>query len=269
MAVNENGAQPLEWDQVRSLFGGQLAARVIWRGAGRNAEVRRQMLSKLAERIDSPRIPRPRPFALRYYSQYYQDEKQITRLRDAVYVPPPELLERLDEEQRSKAAPLPPEKVSHRDFVVELGESHCVEGCTVVEDGLASAGSALRLTPSRGAASAAFAMPKGSWFVFVRMRTKAAHPHDVVYLQLESRQKKPKNNEIGNYKRVLPPEGWVWSSSRPGWPALELSLSKDRRVAIMTRHESVDIDQIWLSEKQSELPISNAPVVARRKKRAR
>jgi hypothetical protein len=276
-AVSDAGEQPLEYNQVRSLLGGDLAARVVWKAAGRKRDVRKQMILKLAKRIDSLRLRgRPRPYALRYYSQYFRGGNAVTKLVDAVYVPPPTLLERLSEEQRSTAAPLPPEKASHADHVVELDESHCSKRCAVVEDPLASAGSALRLAPSkRGRASAAFTLPAGSWFVLVRLRTKAAPPDDVVSFELESKRSKSSKSkrskskrskqesyEIGNHKGALPEEGWVWSSSQPGWPALELAGAREQRVTLVARGGSVDIDQVWLSAKRSELPTWNAPVLA-------
>lgn len=268
--VNDAGEQPVK--DRRALFGGDHAERVIFRRAT-GPQRRKEMLAKLAKRVDKIRVPGGRPFAIRFYAETTRDGKPVSRMLDAVYAPPPDLLARLAEEQRATAAPLRPEKTSRRDRLVDLDDTACVEHCSKIDDRYASAGTAIRLEPSKGGtASVAFTMPAGTWFVLARMRTRAAPPNDVVVVELEGRptkkgRRRSKRYELGNYKASLPAEGWVWSSSRPGWPALELGAADDVRVTLVSRSQPVDIDQIWLSAKQSELPTNNAPVVVPRKKR--
>ena len=263
----EQGEKRVHRYDLSPLLGGRTATRLLWRSSHGRREVRMKMLAELANRVEAHRNWGPRPFAIRYYAEYLTSGTTASgtaptksRLLTAVYVPPKPLLERLAAEERFQATPLPPQQGHRGDHVVELDESNCNRRCSKIEDPLASGGAALLLDPSRRrTASAAFTLPPGSWFVLVRLRTKAAPPHDVVLFDVRVPRER---HELGHHKKSLPSVGWVWASSEPGYPVLRLKKAPGGRVTLIAQHSAVEIDQVWLSTERSELPVWNAPVAA-------
>jgi hypothetical protein len=204
--------------------------------------------------------------ALRFYVESWPVKPQLEGMDNpersiefAEYIPPRALVTLLKAEDSGEAQAAPALPLPEGDWVAELAGESCGLRCRVVADPLASGGHAVRLG-TRGQLS--LAIPTGDYSLFVRMRTKAKSGDDQLAVELDGRPVEARRSDLGNYKRRLPYNAWVWASSEPGWPALQLPHRNRRRKSVLTLRAErtvVLIDQIWLAKSRSELPLHNAP----------
>lgn len=234
----------------------------------RSATKQRKFLTTLQRRYERQRELRgwPELQAIRMYTESWRIqpglkgmERPHRRLSGVAYLPPHSLLERLRGESSGEAEPLDPRPLAQGDLALELEQRHC-EACALVETPYASEGSVLRLDPEEGANRAAFDLkvPAGTWYVYVRAKTGS----------WRSLTLKVSGAALRGAKRGLrtssefPRDAWVWVSADPGNEPAQLKWPKPgkRRFVLAAEGGSAEVDQIWLSREQRELPLLNAPV---------
>jgi len=186
------------------------------------------------------------------------------KLVGSMYVPTSALLDRLRDERAGRASVAEPRSAPKGDVVVDVDPAACAHDCAGFADRYASQGNALRLSAGDDEASVSVSvqLPPGQWSLFVRLRTPKARGSDRLAAELDGHRISGKSG-LGNYEDALGRGAWVWASEAPGEPALTFGVSG--RSAHVLRFGAlsgaIELDQVWLSRTQHELPIWNEPVV--------
>lgn len=261
--VSETSEFKLTDDQTAPFHGARLLS--INKSLEHHRAKRSQFIRKLVSRYESRRVSEgwPELHAIRFYRETWdlhefvngvdRPEKQLV---SAMYLPPSALVDRLNAEANGKAAPEGPVPAASGDTVVDLAPFQCSAACTSFTDVLAAGGNALRLSPANGTASATVQvqLAPGRYFVFLRMRTSTEAERDTVRLELDGQNA----GELGNYRQDLPGGGWVWVSSSPAAPPLELDIKQGgAHVLRLASSDVAEVDELWLSRSVHEIPTEN------------
>jgi hypothetical protein len=266
VGVTEEGEIPLRPSSLSALMSAVRLQKIFQRLQKKSDEQQAEFMSRVAKAFGRQNKKASDLSALRFYVESWPVKPQLEGMDKperwiefAEYVPPRALVKRLKAEDTGETNPAPAVPLLEGDWLAELGAANCKLRCREVSDPLASGQHAVRLG-TRGELS--LTIPTGDYHLFVRMRTKAHPGDDQLALELDGRPVDARRSDLGNYKRRLPYNAWVWASSEPGWPALELPHRNRRKKFVLTLRATrsvVLIDQIWLAKARSELPIHNAP----------
>ena len=189
------------------------------------------------------------------------------KLVGSMYVPTPALVARLASERTGKAPVAAPRSVPAGDMVVDLDAPACTVGCEGFGDRYAASGAALRLSASEDDANASVSLQlePGEWAIFLRLRSAKGSGkgkgNDRIGVELDGERLGGKAG-LGNFAAALGHGGWVWASKQPGEQALDFELEARGQhvLRFSALRGAIELDQLWLSRKQRELPIWNEPV---------
>lgn len=267
VGVSEQGEFALMDDQTSPYSGARLLS--LSRQLAKQPARARQFVRVLGARYERKRLREQWPVlqAVRSYSEKWVArpglagiEKPARSLDQAMYVPPPALLERLQAEEAGHAAPLRPVSAPPGDRVVELDAASCDDGCSPAADPQASGGSALSLEGGNraGSITTRLRLERGRYAFLFRMKVRSIANFDRVFLELDGRRVATSAG-LGNYLEALPYAGWLWASQRPGVTPLVLDVETDGEHALtLSTGSKVLVDQLWLSRSVRELPVDNA-----------
>jgi hypothetical protein len=271
--VSDDGELELGAEQTAPLGGARL--RNLTDKLAQDPARHERFVQQLIRHYDAQREARGWPAlqGVRWYSEAWQiqpglagiDHPDVSR-EGSLYLPPESLVERLLAERSGAAAVAAAREVPGGDRVIELSAKNCVTGCTAVGDRYASDGEALVLNTAASAedearASIEVPLDEGRWVLLLRLRSHAEHTFDRVSAALDGR---PVGPELGNFEADLGNGAWVWASSKPGEPPLQLSIERSgvHSLTLSADGGSIDVDQVWLSRVRKELPMWNDPVHA-------
>jgi hypothetical protein len=269
--VSDGGEFELGADQTAPLGGARL--RNLTEKLAQDPARHERFVRQLIRRYDSQRVARGWPAlqGVRWYSEAWRiqpglagiDHPDVSR-EGSLYLPPTGLLERLIAERSGAAAVAAPRELPGTERVVELSAADCVAGCAGVGDRYASGGEALVLDTAATAgdearASVQVPLDEGRWVLLLRLRSHAEHAFDRVSVALDDRVVGP---ELGNFAGDLGSGVWVWASSKPGEPPLQLSIERSgaHTLTLSADGGTIDVDQLWLSRERKELPMWSDPV---------
>lgn len=238
----------------------------------RNEKRRARFAAQIQQRYEARRKPNGWPAlqAVRAYKETWKIrgglegiDRPKRRLVASMYLPPPTLVERLALERASEAPVAAPRRAPEGDVVVELAARACVTGCEAFGDRYAAANEALRLTAREDAAmvSVPLDLEPGEYSLLVRMRTPKGKDRGRLRPVVDGHLLREKP-WVGDYESALGRGAWVWASASPGSKALRLDTTEGRLhdLRLELPHGAVELDQVWLSRAQRELPTWNEPV---------
>jgi hypothetical protein len=186
-------------------------------------------------------------------------EKPARKLSGSLYLPPITLLDRLEAERTGKAPPLPPHPRPDGDRVFEFAPESCESGCEDVSDANSSGAHAVRA--SGGAhLSQDVQLDAGTWYLFLRLRGTAGGA-DKLTVAIDGGKVSGKGG-AGNFAHTLGTDAWVWASHEPGAVPLQITVNDagTHPLTIDVPQGGIELDQVWFSRAQRELPIFNEPV---------
>jgi hypothetical protein len=271
--VSDDGEFELSAEQTAPLGGARL--RNLTEKLAKDPARHERFVQQLIRRYDARREARGWPAlqGVRWYSETWRiqpglagiDHPDVAR-EGSLYLPPTSLLERLVAERAGAAAVATPRAAPDGDRVIELSAENCAAGCAVISDRYASGGEALVLDTAASSgdearASVRLTLAAGRWALLLRLRSHAEHPFDRVSVALDGQAV---GAELGNFEADLGSGAWLWASSQPGEPPVELSieLAGDHTLTLSADGGTIDVDQLWLSRARKELPVWSDPVHA-------
>ena len=263
VGVNERGEVPLDPGDLSAHLSTVRLQKIFQQLQKKSDADRTEFMRRIARVLDRGQSDADRLWALRFYTETWRTQLELKgidhparELEFAGYIPPPKLVQALTTEEKTGAPSEPPRLAPSGDVLVDLDASACAEACTLVNDPLAAGGHALRLA----AGGSLHATVPNGYALLVRMRTQAKPGDDRLTLELDGKRVKNAKDGLGNYKELLPFDAWVWASLEPGWPALRLKAKHGDTTELVLRanRAPIDVDEIWLSQSRSELPIWNA-----------
>jgi hypothetical protein len=259
VGVTASGEQPLKLE----LGLGAARLRHLLEKLNSRPKQQQRFLEHLRQQLELSNPAQGAIQAIRTYSETWKIQnglkgidKPTRKLVGAIYLPPLELVRRLEDEAAGTASPLKADLLDVADVVLDLEAESCREACSEVIDQYAFKSKALRLDckGSKQTGSLVVAeLPAGTWHLLVRIKgAEASHPATWTL-----GNGKPKTLSANG----LPTGGWVWVSSRAGYPVSTVTTGEARHLQIFCDEHPVEVDQIWLSKNQGELPYDNAPRV--------
>jgi hypothetical protein len=267
VGVNDHGEVPLDGKNISNLMSAPRLQKIFQQLQKKSDAEQAEFMSRVARMLQQGGDASEPLWGVRFYTETWRTQLHLKgidhpqrELEFAGYIPPQQLVERLAAETKPGTPTEPARPLPAGDTLFELDRSACGDDCTVIDDPLAGAGHALRLAKG---GSLHVTVPSGT-NLFVRMRTEANAGDDRLALEVDGKRPKNAKEGIGNYKHQLPYDAWVWASLEPGWPALTIKARRGETSELVFRADraAIDVDQIWLSREQRELPTWNAPLTA-------
>jgi hypothetical protein len=264
VGVSDRGEVPLESSDVSDLMSPVRLQKICQQVQKKSDAQRAEFMGRIVSVLSRGKDPAEQFWAVRFYTETWRTQLGLrgidspTRELDfAFYIPPPRLVELLATEAKTNTPAEPPRSLPNGDWLADLDGAACVEECSVVDDPLAAGGRALRLAEG---GSLHLTVPSGGYSLFLRLRTRARAGSDRLTLEVDGKRPKNVKDGLGNYKRQLASDGWVWASLEPGWPALRLKSKPEASSELVLRADRapIEVDEIWLSREQKELPVWNA-----------
>lgn len=267
--VSDRGEFDLEGEMVP--FGGA-RLRALNQKLSKNHKRQRRFVEVVQKRYEAMRAANGWPVlqAIRAYNETWTIKQGLAgidrpkrRAVGSMYIPPSALTEQLDRERSGRARVAAPRASPSGDVVIDLDASACQERCQERGDRFAAGGRALRLSAGEGDATASVqvTLAPGTWFVFARMRTPTSGGSDELQIALDS-ERLGNKGELGNYEGSLGRGVWVWASLNPGDPPLRFDqeAAGAHVLRFAATEGTVELDELWLSRDQRELPIWSEPI---------
>jgi len=269
LGVDQNGSFELKGKHLAPLAGARM--RHLLRRVRKDPRpVLHTLARRFAERGELGRHDRQGLLALRLYQDRWHIKRDAgnrnsprSKLRSVHVILGQGLRQRLALEASGKATGGPRERPRQSDDIVleaELGSLH--GKARVVPDAMASEGRAVlfqgpsasrsALPKPRAALDLEFRAPPGHYRVWLRGKSAAGRGQDSVWLQFDKDMGSARvlgETGAGHFREAYPAGAFMWSSAKPGFPALGLSLRKGgrHRLRIALHQGPVMIDQVLLS----------------------
>jgi hypothetical protein len=268
--VSEQGEFALTGEHT-SPFGGARLRHLNGKLSGQQKRQRR-FIHAVRSRYESRRESQGWPIlqGIRSYSEVWNVQpgllgidKPKRRLTGSLYIAPATLLAQLESE-RNGGAPTAARGLPPGNWVGEFAPDHCPSACSDLPDRYASAEHAIVLSTAHGGAAAAtlsVPLAKGSWFLFVRSRNTPEASVTRMSVALDGKTVDSKTG-IGNPPAELGTGVWIWVSAMPGERPFQLRVAEDgvHTLTFKVKGGAIQLDQLWLSQTQLELPTWSEPV---------